>query len=76
VSDHPRSLPPPITPCLQEAIDRVDQELAYHDRRMTKRVRKLRNEPPPAFEDEPNTGVLVPAARSRVTPRSSRSSLR
>jgi len=52
------SRPPSPTPCLQEALDRADQELAYHGKRMDKRLRKLKNLPPPAFEDEPNTGVF------------------
>jgi hypothetical protein len=43
------SRPPSPTPCLQEALDRADQELAYHGKRMDKRLRKLKNLPPPAL---------------------------
>lgn len=54
-SPRPRASKPPVSAALQEALDKAEESLEYHDRRMGKRVRSLRGEP--VFDDEPATGV-------------------
>jgi hypothetical protein len=50
------STPIPATPALADALSVASEAIAYHEKRMGKRLRRLKGED--AFPDEPSTGVL------------------
>jgi len=64
------STPTPATPALADAMVAATEALAYHDKRMGKRLRRLKGEE--AFEDEPSTGVTCAVVPDPFPPAAAR----
>ena len=50
------STPIPATPALADALSVASEAIAYHEKRMGKRLRRLKGED--AMPEEPTTGVI------------------